>query len=200
MEKRQVQDKKEVSTPEPDVRAFQDPFTKKFLTSTSEVLPGYYPFRSKTGGYQMAFPAGGKISEKSYEFHEKGIESLMATVHVGNYAPIKEVSASLRIDYFSYYANEIIEASLDRVREENGNKLVLSRLALKDRDIYWSTYTENKYKYYGVVGYIQNTVDTGGIYFSYDFTCDPGFDKCEQLGKEFNQKIALDWVKQIQFK
>jgi len=199
-QKNQVQDKKEVQTPKPNVRAFQVPFTRDFLTSTKEVLPGYYPFRSKTGGYEIAFPAGGVIGERSYELRKKSIELLMTTEHVGNYDPIKEVSASLTIDYFSYYANEIIEAKLSSLRAEYDNKLDLRKLSLKDRDIYWSTYEENKYKYYGVAGYVQNTVDTGGIYFSYEFTCEFGADKCQSLGEAFNQKRALDWVKEIRFK
>ena len=88
-DKNQAQDKKEVQTPEPNVRAFQDPFTKKFLISTNEVLPGYYPFLSKTGGYEMAFPAGGVIGERGYNFRKqnskKGLESFMTTVHVKNF-------------------------------------------------------------------------------------------------------------------
>jgi len=148
----------------------------------------------------MAFPAGGVIGERSYESRKKSVELLMATEHVKNLDPIKEVSASLTIDYFSYYSKETIEANLHSLREENDNKLILSKLALEDRDIYWSAYTEKNYEYYGVTGYVQNTVNTGGIYFSYDFTCDPGFDKCQQLEQEFKQKTALNWVKHITFK
>lgn len=150
----------------------------------------------------MAFPAGGVIGERSYESREKSVELLMATEHVKNFDPIKEVSASLKIDYFSYYDKETINSSLKRVPAEYDNKLVLRKLPLKDREIYWSTYTltENKHEYYGVAGYIQNTVNTGGIYFSYEFTCNPGFDKCQQLEQEFKQKTALNWVKHITFK
>ena len=186
----------------PNVRAFQDPFTKTFLTSTKEVLPGYYSFRSNTGKYEMAFPAGGVIVEENYERHEKSVELLMANVHLGNYDPIKEVSASLKIDYYSYYDKETIEANLSSLRAEYDNRLTLRKLPLEDRDIYWSTYTltESNYKYFGVAGYAQNTTKTGGVYFSYEFTCNPGFEKCQQLEKDFNLKTALDWVKQIRFK
>ena len=152
----------------------------------------------------MAFPAGGVIGERGYNFRKqnskKGLESFMTTVLVKNYDPIKELSASLKVNYLSYYANELIEASLGRVMEEYDNKLVLNKLALKNRDIYWSTYAENEYEYYGVAGYVQNTLDTGGIYFSYEFTCEFGAEKCQQLGEAFNQKRALDWVKQFNFK
>jgi len=196
----QDQVKNEVQTTEPDVRAFKDPFTKKFLTSTNEVLPGYYLFRSKTGGYEMAFPAGGVIGERSYEFREKSNESLLAGVQVGNYDSIKEVSASLRMDYFSYYDKNTIETNLNSLRKEFNDKLVLSELTLKDRDIYWSTYIEDDYEYYGAAGYVQNTMSAGGIYFLYKFHCKFGFAKCQQLGQEFNKNRALDWVKQIQFK
>lgn len=148
----------------------------------------------------MAFPGGGVIGERGYDFREKGLESFMADVYIKNYDPIKEVSASLKINYLSNYANELVEASLDIVQDEHDNKLDLRKLALKDREIYWSPYMEDKYKYYGVVGYVQNTADRGGIYFSYEFTCEFGADKCQQLGEEFNQKKALDWVKKFKFK
>jgi len=203
IDKGQVQDKKEVTIPAPNVRAFQDSFTRGFLTSTKEVLPGYYPFRSKTGGYEMAFPAGGVVGEKSYEFRKKdpgkSFELLMAAEHVGSYDPIKEVSASLTIDYFSYYDKATIEANLDRAQKDLGRKGILRKLALKDRDVYWSTYTENEYEYYGAAGYVQNTANSGGIYFLYDFHCKFGLKKCQQLAEVFNQETALPWVKLIQF-
>ncbi|WP_336883195.1 hypothetical protein [Priestia koreensis] len=51
----------------PKTRAFQDPFTSEFLTSTKEVKKGYYPFESKTKRYRMNFPISGVISEFGYE-------------------------------------------------------------------------------------------------------------------------------------
>ena len=47
----------------PDERAFQDEFTRDFLQSIDETRPGYYPFLSRTGKYNMDFPASGVISK-----------------------------------------------------------------------------------------------------------------------------------------
>src|SRR5699024_9730136 len=66
----------------PDVRAFQDEFTREFLQSTKASRPGYYPFLSGTGAFEMDFPAEGKLGEKSYHIREKNYEAL--TIGVGN--------------------------------------------------------------------------------------------------------------------
>ncbi len=51
----------------PDVTAFQDEFTREFMTSTNEVSDGYYLFESKTGGYTLPFPGDARIDQMHYE-------------------------------------------------------------------------------------------------------------------------------------
>src|SRR5699024_9382283 len=51
----------------PDVSAFQDDFTREFMTSTEPVEDGYYEFESKTGGYTMNFPENALMSKGYYE-------------------------------------------------------------------------------------------------------------------------------------
>jgi len=50
----------------PEGRAFEDEFTRSFLQSTEEVIPGYYPFLAKNGRWEMAFPENGLTGKKSY--------------------------------------------------------------------------------------------------------------------------------------
>src|SRR5699024_11172913 len=60
----------------PDVRAFQDDFTREFMTSIEPVEDGYYEFESKTGGYTMKFPENATMSNKYYERKQKNFERL----------------------------------------------------------------------------------------------------------------------------
>ncbi|WP_164218653.1 hypothetical protein [Virgibacillus sp. YIM 98842] len=51
----------------PDVIAFQDDFTREFMSSLEEVEDGYYLFESKTGGYTMMYPENAKMDQLFYE-------------------------------------------------------------------------------------------------------------------------------------
>ncbi|WP_054950775.1 hypothetical protein [Numidum massiliense] len=50
----------------PQVTAFQDEFTRKFMDSTKPVQEGYYLFRSGVNGYTMLFPENAKITDLAY--------------------------------------------------------------------------------------------------------------------------------------
>src|SRR5699024_6822062 len=61
----------------PDVPAFQDEFTREFMSSIDEVSDGYYLFHSKTGGYTLPFPEDAHIDQIHYEKvkdHYEGIK------------------------------------------------------------------------------------------------------------------------------
>ena len=60
----------------PDVRAFQDDFTREFMASTEPVEDGYYEFESKTGGYTMKYPENATMSNRYYERKQKNFERL----------------------------------------------------------------------------------------------------------------------------
>src|SRR5699024_4385826 len=51
----------------PDVPAFQDEFTREFMSSIDEVSEGYYLFHSKTSGYTLPFPEVAHIDQIHYE-------------------------------------------------------------------------------------------------------------------------------------
>src|SRR5699024_3608409 len=61
----------------PDVPAFQDEFTREFMSSIDKVSDGYYLFHSKTGGYTLPFPEDAHIDQIHYEKvkdHYEGIK------------------------------------------------------------------------------------------------------------------------------
>jgi len=60
----------------PDVRAFQNDFTRDFMASTEPVEEGYYEFESKTGGYTMKFPENALMNKGFYERTRDSFERL----------------------------------------------------------------------------------------------------------------------------
>src|SRR5690625_3949211 len=64
----------------PDVHAFEDEFTRKFLQSTEETEEGFYPFLSKTKRYKMDFPAGGVIDDRMYSVKENVHEEVTISI------------------------------------------------------------------------------------------------------------------------
>src|SRR5699024_3922117 len=78
----------------PDERAFQDEFTREFLQSVEETRPGYYAFLSKTGKYEMDFPAGGIISKPAYEIRNRSFEYLDVNISYPD-----KTAASLMVMY-----------------------------------------------------------------------------------------------------
>src|SRR5690625_6772365 len=60
----------------PDVIAFQDDFTREFMSSLDEVEDGYYLFESKTGGYPMMYQENAKMNQTYYQKYEDTLETI----------------------------------------------------------------------------------------------------------------------------
>lgn len=59
----------------PNVQAFDDHFTRKFLNKDKKVNDGFYEFESKTGQYTMWFPEEYQVSHKYREDYTRNGES-----------------------------------------------------------------------------------------------------------------------------
>ncbi|GAB3804243.1 hypothetical protein [Virgibacillus kimchii] len=140
----------------PDVRAFQDEFTREFLQSAEETRDGYYPFLSGTGKYEMDFPGGGVIGERSYAVKDTGIENLViGTKMDGGGMQIKVSYNTVRQEE---YTEDLLKSFEQLVEEE----LDIEEKVLEDKIIYFAEYfpdSENDF----YVAYIQNTMDSGGV-------------------------------------
>lgn len=168
----------------PDVRAFQDEFTREFLQSTEETREGYYLFMSGTGAYKMDFPAGGIVSEKSYSINKKGFESFFIGVHQ------LEREALISINYNSMYVN--IESTQDVLRKQLDEDLKFNKYDSNDLEIYAATFTFQKG--YGMAGVILNKKsDGGGVLVTYESNL---ISKSDQ-GKQ-KEKI-IKWMKSFKF-
>ncbi|MCJ0932017.1 hypothetical protein MST22_12720 [Virgibacillus halodenitrificans] len=174
----------------PDVRAFQDEFTREFLQSTEETREGYYPFLSGTGAYKMDFPAGGIVGEKGYALEGERFESFRIGVKE------KQIASSINFKYKNEKRNNV-EVNLDMLKTSTNKSLQFEKLSLKGRDIYIARF-ENESGAYGMIGYIQNKLSTGGVSAIYTSECAERTKSCEDIN-EINNNKMLNWLKSIEF-
>ncbi|MBD1221844.1 hypothetical protein [Virgibacillus halodenitrificans] len=174
----------------PDVRAFQDEFTREFLQSTEETREGYYLFMSGTGAYKMDFPAGGIVGEKGYALEGERFESFRIGVKE------KQIASSINFKYKNEKRNNV-EVNLDMLKTSMNKSLQFEKLSLKGKDIYLARF-ENESGSYGMVGYIQNKLSTGGVSAIYTSECTERPKSCEDIN-EINNNKMINWLKSIEF-
>ncbi|MEI3598509.1 hypothetical protein [Oceanobacillus sp. MO10714A] len=174
----------------PDGAAFEDEFTRGFLQSTEETRPGYYPFLSGTGKYEMDFPIGGIIGEIGYSKENERFESFIIGVDHSDF------ESSIDFKYMpDEKGNE--QLILETLSTSIDKKLDFENLELEGRTLYFAPFKlENDD--FGYVAYIQNATDTGGIHIFYQSDCIAEEAKCSRLREEENSNI-IDWLKTIEF-
>jgi hypothetical protein len=176
----------------PDVRAFQDEFTRNFLQSTEEIRPDYYPFLSGTGKYKMDFPAGGIIGEKSYARKEKDYEEY--SVHIQSDI-VGE--AMITMFYFSYDTTDELESNLDSFSTRIGKNINFKKIDGENQSFYYGNFERNEFHTYA--SYIQNEKADGALEVVYQIDCrQEQKAKCNK-NKEKNEKHVIDWMKSIRF-
>ncbi len=176
----------------PDVRAFQDEFTRDFLQSTEETRSGYYPFLSGTGKYKMDFPQGGMIGERAYARKEK--------VHEGYPIHLKNNvvgGAMITIFYFSYDSTDELDMNLESFSARIGKDINYKKIAGDGQSLYYGNIDQNESHTYA--GYILNEKADGALEVVYQIDCmQEQKEKCNK-NKAKNEKYVLDWMKSIRF-
>lgn len=174
----------------PDVRAFEDEFTRKFLQSTEETRLGFYPFLSGTGKFKMDFPAEGVVAERGYSKEGDWFETFLIGVAQ------MEIESSIDIKYMPDNQGEETVA-LDMITASFGKDLDFDRTELEGRNVYAAPFTlENSN--FGYAAYIQNTMSEGGIYIFYLSSCMIEEKKCSVIMEEESLAIR-DWLNTIEF-
>jgi hypothetical protein len=87
----------------PDVPAFQDEFTRSFLTSTEPVRECYYPFEAKSGKFTMEFPGDMSIGERSYNISPKNNSEFINISHTDESL---DVFTNIQIKYYGFMSSE----------------------------------------------------------------------------------------------
>lgn len=178
----------------PDVRAFQDDFTRGFLQSTEETRPGYYPFLSGTGAFEMDFPNEGKIGERSYNIKNKSFEVLL--IDVGNEK--SNIIHNITMKYYNYLEEGLHkDTTLGLIQSGLGEDLNFERIE-KDNQIYHisefeSNKEEDSPENYGYAALVLNKQDLGGIEIIYDSNC---LENCEE-DRERDKEEIFNWVMSV---
>lgn len=180
----------------PEQRAFQDEFTRGFLTSTEETRPGYYPFLSATGAFVMDFPEAGIIAEKLYHSRNQSFE--MMRINVGN--ETSDILHTIRIQYTGHLEEDIHKkTSLGMLHSELEGVLDFERVE-EDEQIYHISgfeleKDEDYNDVYGYAALIFHKQSQGGIEIVYHSHC---LDNCDDL-RESDEQTMYDWIKSVQF-
>jgi hypothetical protein len=101
----------------PDVPAFQDEFTRSFLTSTEPVREGYYPFEAKTGKFTMAFPGDMEVIERSYTNASARDSEFVDITHMDNEL---DLVTNIQLKYYGFMSSEeSIKEGMSKNSNEN---------------------------------------------------------------------------------
>ena len=190
-------DSKDTETDDlPEVRAFQDEFTRGFLQSTEETRPGYYPFLSATGAFEMDFPESGKIAENLYHIKNKSFEIMK--VNVGT--ETSDILHTIRIQYTGHLEEEIHKkTSLGMLHSELEGDLNFERIEEGQQIYHISEFElekdEDYHEVYGFAAYVFNKQGQGGIEIVYNAHC---LENCAELRESDKQNI-YDWIKSVRF-
>ncbi|WP_101932580.1 hypothetical protein [Virgibacillus dokdonensis] len=156
----------------PDVRAFQDEFTRRFLQSTEETKPGYYPFLSGTGKYEMDFPEGGIIDKRAYSLEEKRFEAIAISD--------KENSSLIKVTHYSFIDSP--SSAMDTLEKRLNMELNFAKKEMKSHDIYTAPFQYDE----GTYGYVASLISKekkGEIQIVYSAECNKNKTHCIKTKK-----------------
>lgn len=169
----------------PDVRAFEDEFTRGFMTSTEEAAEGYYLFESGTGEFTMLFPENGTIAEGFYSREEKKSESFLVGEERGN--------MTSQFDIQFEQGASFDENTLLFLEERVGEKLDFKKEVTDQKEMHSApfTYEENAT---GYAAYIGNTDNDASLRVILTATCNEenGCEQQEDIREEM--KTFLDSI------
>ncbi|MDT2046624.1 hypothetical protein NIZ91_11430 [Bacillus sp. 1780r2a1] len=167
-------------------RALQDEFTRSMLKSAQETEKGYYTLESKTGEYEMLFPAGGEISSGSYTNNQGVNEAFMAGVLYED-----KTQARIKVQFNQKQSN-------DETGIQYAQKFLKKNLGIEDEfkniekngNTFYLAPFQSENGYYGYGAYIYDTSrDVGGIEFIYTTECRESFSPCSPSNQEVMKKV-----------
>lgn len=174
----------------PDVTAFQDEFTREFMTSTDEVSDGYYLFESKTGGYTLPFPGDAHIDQIHYEKvkdHYEGIKfgsdseritGESYTVYVTYEDPTKPDETNVKLSLVKNAVN--YEGEFEKKEHTDvTHYFAQSKYVLSDKK-------SSMYYFFGVV---QSNNSNQYISYTYSVRCPDEQKGCDYDLEEIEQEI-----------
>jgi hypothetical protein len=117
-------------------KAFQDEFTRSFLQSVDETSPGYYPFLSGTGAYEMEFPAQGIIGKRGYSIRDNSYEQLA----IGFGDDQTGINSTIQINYFAAMISGSEEINMESVAARAGRDLEFEEIKTAEQTLFIAPY------------------------------------------------------------
>ncbi|KZB90960.1 hypothetical protein A2U94_13115 [Bacillus sp. VT 712] len=186
----------EVATEElPNTRALQDEFTRDMIKSTKETEKGYYTLESKTGVYEMLFPAGGGIDGIGYKQNGESSESFLAGILYED-----KSSAELRINYNTILSNDEtdIEYAKRFLTKNIGEDMTFERIDVKGKVMYIAPFKMKETGSYGYGAYVHPEEGWGGVEIIYSASCRDKTKPCDPQEETF-KKRAYKLISSVKF-
>ena len=174
----------------PDVHAFEDEFTRKFLQSTEETEEGFYPFVSKTKKYEMDFPGGGVIDDRAFSINEKDYEEVHISIE-------DDTGFGMDVIYYSDDTKELLKENLNAFKKRLGYDGGFEKLKQNNRTLYYAHYQGQGFDNY--IGYVLSGKGDGGIELNLEIDCRDKKKKACKENKQSNKERAMKWMESVQF-
>ena len=174
----------------PDVKAFNDEFTRDFLQSVEETEEGFYPFLSGTGKYKMDFPAGGVIDDKMYTNRDDVHEDVPISIE-------DDTGFGMSVLYFSDDNKKLLEDNLEAFKTRLGYEGEFEKLEKSNRTIYYANQEDDVFRTYAA--YILNGKNSGAIEVIYNIDCQDEKEEICEKNKESDKERALKWIESVEF-
>jgi len=186
----------------PDVRAFQDDFTREFMTSIEPVEDGYYEFESKTGGYTMKFPENASIDKGYYERKKDTFELLSYAEKTSE----NHVSYYVNATYNNFYKGKESRRLLYLLSGDVNYDGDYEEFEHQNNTIFFatskSTTKSKKTTWYEFFGLVKSNNSNQSLRFIYSLKCEEpegncayDFDAIEQKVKSLMNSVNFKDVK-----
>ncbi|MBN8252141.1 hypothetical protein [Priestia flexa] len=186
----------EVATEDlPNTRALQDEFTREMIKSTKETEKGYYTLESKTGVYEMLFPAGGGIDGIGYKQNGESSESFLAGILYED-----KSSAELSVRYTTLLSNDEkdIEYAKRFLTNNVGEDMTFNQIDGKGKVTYVAPFKTEEFGTYGYGAYILPDKGWGGLEIIYSTRCADKTKPCDPQEETF-KKRAYKLISSVEF-
>ncbi|WP_226638902.1 hypothetical protein [Priestia flexa] len=176
-------------------RALQDEFTRSMLKSAQETEKGYYTLESKTGEYEMLFPAGGGIDGIGYKQNGESSESFLAGILYED-----KSSAELRINYNTILSNDEtdIEYAKRFLTKNIGEDMTFERIDVKGKVMYIAPFKMKETGSYGYGAYVHPDKGWRGLEIIYSTSCTDKTKPCDPQEETF-KKRAYKLISSVKF-
>lgn len=166
---------------EPQTAAYQDEFTRQFITSQEETEEGYYTFKSITDGYTMLFPVNAIMDGSYYQKRFSEFEIFQ----IGEINEKENHSYFIIGDYYDRGATWRIDANLSILigSEQSLTPESFEKYTVGKNDVYYAEFrddiNENENGYYWVfLCYVKDQESDKALSLTYNSTCLSETEKC----------------------